>query len=45
MEKYIDAWNVTSRTFVGRLQKESSAMGINAFGPAAGGAAGGKEMF
>lgn len=27
MEKYIDAWNVTSRTYTARLQRESAAMG------------------
>jgi mitochondrial import inner membrane translocase subunit TIM13 len=39
MEKFIDAWNVTSRTYTGRLQRESASFG----GGLTGG--GGKEMF
>jgi mitochondrial import inner membrane translocase subunit TIM13 len=27
MEKYIEAWNVTSRTYVGRLQREGAQLG------------------
>ena len=27
MEKYIEAWNVVSRTYVGRLQKEGAQLG------------------
>lgn len=26
MEKYIDGWNVVSKTYVSRLQKEGAAM-------------------
>lgn len=26
MEKYIDGWNVVSKTYVARLQKEGAAM-------------------
>ncbi|KAJ9607290.1 protein translocase subunit [Cladophialophora chaetospira] len=43
MEKYIDAWNVTSRTYTARLQKESAALGgLGGVGAQAGG---GKELF
>ncbi|KIX95751.1 uncharacterized protein Z520_08459 [Fonsecaea multimorphosa CBS 102226] len=44
MEKYIDAWNVTSRTYTARLQRESASFagGIAAGSGAAGG---GKELF
>jgi mitochondrial import inner membrane translocase subunit TIM13 len=40
MEKFIDAWNVASRTYTGRLQRESTSF---AGGLQSGG--GGKEMF
>ncbi|ETI28153.1 hypothetical protein G647_00602 [Cladophialophora carrionii CBS 160.54] len=43
MEKYIDAWNVTSRTYTARLQKESAAFA--SVGGAAAQAAGGMELF
>jgi hypothetical protein len=45
MEKYIEAWNTTSRTYIGRLQKEGAVqIGGSASNPIAGGA-GGKELF
>ncbi|KIW78516.1 hypothetical protein Z517_08354 [Fonsecaea pedrosoi CBS 271.37] len=42
MEKYIDAWNVTSRTYTARLQRESASL---AGGIGGAGAGGGKELF
>lgn len=30
MEKYIEAWNVVSRSYVGRLQREGAQMGAGA---------------
>ena len=38
MEKYIEAWNVVSRTYVGRLQKEGAQLGGMV------GQAGGREL-
>lgn len=43
MEKYIESWNVVSRTYVARLQKEGAAMGVAA-GQLPGGGQG-REMF
>jgi hypothetical protein len=46
MEKYIEAWNTTSRTYISRLQKEGAAqMGGAAGNPLGGGGGGGKELF
>src|SRR5271156_5258516 len=45
MEKYIDAWNVTSRTYIGRLQKEGASLGIMGAGGQGGAPAEGKELF
>lgn len=42
MEKYIDAWNVTSRTYTARLQRESASL---AGGIGGSGSGGGKELF
>ncbi|KAG9793202.1 hypothetical protein ABEF95_005036 [Exophiala dermatitidis] len=41
MEKYFDAWNVTSRVLTARIQRESPGLG----GAAAGAAPGGRELF
>jgi len=43
MEKYIEAWNTTSRTYINRLQKEGAAQISGATGSPLGG--GGKELF
>jgi hypothetical protein len=45
MEKYIEAWNTTSRTYIGRLQKEGAAQIGGSAGNPLSGAAGGKELF
>lgn len=37
MEKYIEAWNVVSKSYVGRLQKEGASLGINTGGKPEGG--------
>ncbi|OAP59041.1 hypothetical protein AYL99_06339 [Fonsecaea erecta] len=43
MEKFIDAWNVTSRTYTARLQRESASFAGGIGGGS--GAGGGKELF
>ncbi|EXJ89576.1 hypothetical protein A1O3_02643 [Capronia epimyces CBS 606.96] len=40
MEKYFDAWNVTSRVFTTRVQRESATGSIGGVSPG-----GGKELF
>ena len=57
MEKYIEAWNTTSRTYIARLSREAPGLsaagtgGAGGLGGAIGGAGGmqgpevGKEMF
>ncbi|KIW95859.1 uncharacterized protein Z519_02923 [Cladophialophora bantiana CBS 173.52] len=42
MEKYIDAWNVTSRAYTAGLRRESASFGGGIGGSSAGGA---KELF
>ncbi|EXJ61441.1 uncharacterized protein A1O5_11757 [Cladophialophora psammophila CBS 110553] len=42
MEKYIDAWNVTSRAYTAGLRRESASFGGGIGGSSAGG---GKELF
>ena len=50
MEKYIEAWNVTSRTYINRLQREgaqlsSGVAGASTLGAGGSGSNGGKELF
>lgn len=40
MEKYIDAWNITSRTYIARLSREAPGLSANAAAAAAGGQTG-----
>jgi hypothetical protein len=45
MEKYIEAWNTTSRTYISRLQKEGAVQISSSAGNPIAAGAGGKELF
>jgi hypothetical protein len=46
MEKYIEAWNTTRRTYIGRLQREGAAqIGGAAGSPLSGGGGGAEKEF